>query len=451
MYRPLRLFLLVTIGSWASHSGLLGGVEVIFQVNTESKAIIHGVGIEPPSIRLYELRIENTWLEFDQGPTTVIMDRDGDRVITLNPAKGEYESNSLFALFEFRADAYRAVLSSENLGYRPDTYGTAVPEILVDHIFSISDPESVQKPEFKDVEHERQWFSGNMRLAEWTKEGNRLSEAHLSNFLFWVRQTLGGHPQILQNLLEGGVLPDRWEMVLNNGRTTKAISIEVVGLRKIPDVSLESRLGGMSLHSTGAEIDTLVALLDWVRGGTEFSESLRTGGKASAAAAADAFEKGDPIRGILQLIRTQMTTGESPEVELERYGQEIKASRTAANLLVSLNAKTSEQSEKAIQTFDVLSTAFEDQAPVLNVLSADTLARMGRMASAEAFYRKAILSDPGLAVAYKSLGDIYRSTSRYSQGWMCYDTLEIVAPDHPVADAVREMRKIMLEDFPDFF
>lgn len=435
----------------AAHSGLFGGVEIIVQVNTETKANIRGVEVDPPSIELYTLRIQDTWLEVDGGEMAMIMDRGGDQMLTLDPVNREYDSTSLFALFEFRAGAYEQVLTSDSFGYRQGSYGTAEPEVLADHVFSISNPDSAQKPEFGDIGNDRQWTSGDQQLAQWSLDSAELSDTHLDNFVFWLRQTAGGHPVLLENLLEGGVLPDDFEFILNNGRTTRRIGVEVVGVHERPDIVLESRLEGYSLRSMGSGTDTLVALLDWVRGGTEFAESLIKSGQLNAAASGEAFKNGDPIRGILQLIRTQMITGLSPEVELESYGPQIKASRTAANLLTSLNARGREQSQQALQTFDVLSDAFEDQAPVLNILSAENLARLGRLDLAENLYRKAILSDPGLAVAYKEIGDIYRTTGRYPMGWMCYDAFEIVAPNHPVMGMVREMKQILVEDFPGFF
>ncbi|RKX34479.1 MAG: hypothetical protein DRP71_06850 [Verrucomicrobia bacterium] len=451
MHRLLRSFLLISVGSLAAFSGLFGGVEIIVQVNTESKANTGGVEVDPPSTELYTLRIQDTWVEVDGGELAMIMDRGGDRMVTLDKVNREYDSTSLFALFEFRAGAYEKVLAIDSFGYRPGSYGTAEPEVLADHIFSITNPDSVQKPESLDTGNERQWMSGDQQLAQWSLAGAELSETHLDNFVFWLRQTGGGHPVILGDLIEGGVLPDDCEIVLNSGRFTRRIGVEVVGLRERPDITLESRLEGYSLRSMGSDTDTLVALLDWVRGGTEFAESLISSGQVNAAASGEAFENGDPIRGILQLIRTQMITGLSPEMELESYGPQIRASRTAANLLTSLNARGGEQSERAIQTFDVLSDAFEDQAPVLNILSAENLARTGRLDLAEGLYRKAILSDPGLAVAYKEIGDIYRSTGRFPMGWMCYDAFEIVAPNHPGMKMVREMKQVLVEDFPGFF
>jgi hypothetical protein len=451
MYRLLRSFLLISIGSLATHSGLFGGVEIIAQINTESKANKRGTEVDPPSMSLYTLRIEDTWVEVNDGEITMILDRDRNRMINLEPAKREYDSTSLFALFEFRANAYGQVLSVDNFGYRPGTYGTAAPQVLVDHIFSITDPDSAQKPELADTGTERMWMSGDKRLAQWSLDGSEISGTHLDNFVFWLRQTSGGHPLVLDNFIEGGVLPDEFEFLLNDGRSIKSIGLEVVGIREKPDITLESRIEGFSLHSAGSETDTLVALLDWVRGGTEFSQSLISNGQTNSTAASEAFENGDPIRGILELIRTQMITGVSPEVKLETYSAQIKASRTAANLLTSLNVKNREQSEQAIQTFDVLSDAFEDQAPVLNVLMADNLSRMGRFDLAEILYRDAILSDPGLAVAYKGIGDVFRSTNRLPMGWMCYEAFEIVAPTHPLMESVHEMKRVSSQDFPGFF
>jgi hypothetical protein len=451
MHRLLRSFLLLSIGSLTAHSGLFGGVEITIQVNSESKAVVRGAEIGPPSIEILTLKIQDSWVEVKGDKGGMILDRDGDRMVTLDPAKREYSSTSLFALFEFRGEAYNKVLGVENFGFQPGSYGTAEPGVLIDHIFSITNPDSVQTPESTELGGERLWMSGDTRLARWSLDGSELSETHLDNFIFWLRQTSGGHSLILKDLFEGGVLPDECEILLHDGRSTRSVGIEVVGLRETPDITLESRLEGFSLNSVGSETDTLVALLDWVRGGGEFANSLISSGQANAAAAGEAFENGDPIRGILQLIRTQMITGLSPEVELESYGPQIKVSRTAANLLTSLNAQTPEQAEQAIQTFDVLKDAFEDQTPVLNILSAENMARLGRLDLAEKLFREAILSDPGLAVAYKDIGDIFRSAGRYSMGWMCYDAFEIVAPNHPVMEAVRAMKQALVQDFPGFF
>ena len=451
MYRLLRSFLLISIGSLAAHTGLFGGVEIIVQVNSEAKASVDGTEMSSPSIELLTLRIQDTWLEVKGEDVVMILDREGYRMVNIDLTKREYSSTSFFALFEFRGDAYDTVLNVENFGYPRGIYGTAAPAVLADHIFSLTNPDSVQKPESSDLGGERLWMSGDKRLARWSLDGSEMSETYLDNFVFWLRQTAGGHPLILKDLFEGGVLPDECEIQLNDVRSTKSVGIEVVGIREKPDITLESRLEGFSLHTAGSETDTLVALLDWVRGGTEFANSLISSDQADASAASEAFENGDPIRGILQLIRMQMITGVSPEVELESFGPQIKASRSAVNLLTSLNAQSREQAEQAIQTFDVLSDAFEDQAPVLNVLSAESLPRQGRLDLAEILFRQAILSDPGLAIAYKEIGDIYRSTGRFPMGWMCYDAFEIIAPGHTIMERVREKKRELVQAFPGFF
>jgi hypothetical protein len=451
MYSLHRLILLISIGSMAVYSGLLAGIEIILQVDTESSALVRGTKVQPPSMGIHTLRIEDTWSEIDEDGKIIIMDRDGGRLLSLRPGKKEYESTSLFALFDLRAEAYRTVLKDENYGYRSGSHGTAVLEVLVDHIFSLSDPDSDQEPDFKDTGKKRRWMSGNVRLAEWSKKGVEVSETQLDNFVFWVRQKSGGHPLILDNLLEGGVLPDETEIRVNDGRITHSTRIEVVGLRERPDLSLESRMEGFNLYTSASDGDTLVALLDWVIGASEFANSFISGGESDSAAAVEAFENGDPIRGILQLIRMEMITGVYSDSLIDKYTAQIKASRTASNLFINLNPTTRDQSEQAIQTFDVLSDAIEDQAAVLKVLMAQELTKSGRVDVAAGLYRDAILSDSGLAIAYKGLGDIFMATKSYALGWMCYDAFEIVAPNHPAMDAVRELKQSLIQDFPGLF
>jgi tetratricopeptide (TPR) repeat protein len=99
----------------------------------------------------------------------------------------------------------------------------------------------------------------------------------------------------------------------------------------------------------------------------------------------------------------------------------------------------------------VLSDAFEKQANVLTVLTAESLARLGRFSMAEGAFRDAILADPSLAVAYKNLGDLARASGRYPLGWACYDAFQLVSPEHPYNQQINAMKNAFRTGYPSFF
>lgn len=435
----------------ALSSTIHAGVEVIVQVSSSSEVVSPNGSPEAPTFGLINLRIEKGWVEAEDDGVRVIFDREGERLIALNPDSPDYDQNTLFALLEYRVSAYRMLNARNNFGYPRGSYGTGEPEVMGDHIFGFINPSNEAGPEMKETDRERSWFTGDAELANWTKKGVDLPAEQLDHFVFWMRQTSGGHPVITRDLVAQGILPDTTRLILNDGRVRKAVEFEVVGVRKVPDLSLDQRLKDLNRYTEGAGADTFIALLDWVVSRSAFAESISNDGTADNTAARTFFENGDPIRGILETVRVEMMTGQSPDVELEIYNESIDKSRTATNLLRSLGASSPESHAQAVQTLEVLSDAFEDQAGVLKLLTAQNLVMLEQFGPAENMYREVIMSEPNLALAYKNYGDLLRSSNRYPMGWLCYEAFGIVSPNHTAVAQIEQLKASFREAFPDFF
>lgn len=427
------------------------GVTVIVQVNSSSEVVSANGSPEAPTFELIHLRIEDGWVEAKDDDVRVVFDREGERLIGLNPNSSDFDANTMFALLEFRVSSYRMLDARNNFGYPPGSFGTGVPQIMGDHIFGFINPMLEEKPEMKETERERTWYTGDEELASWSKRGTDLTADQLDNFVFWMRQTSGGHPVITRDLVAQGRLPDSTKLILNDGRVRKNVEFEVMGVKEVPDLTLDQRLKGLNRYTDGAGEDTFLALLDWVVSRSAFAESISNDGTADNTAARTFFENDDPIRGILETVRVEMMTGQSPEVELELYSESIDKSRTATNLLRSLGASTPEGQAQAVQTLEVLSDAFEDQAGVLNLLIAQNLVMLNEFGPAERMYREVIMSEPNLAVAYKNYGDLLRGSSRFPMGWLCYEAFGVVSPNHPAVAQIEELKATFREAFPDFF
>lgn len=450
LWKSLSTGLLCLALTSTSHAG----VEVIVQVSSSSEVVSANGSPEAPTFELIHLRIEDGWVEAQDEDVRVIFDREGEHLIGLEPNSSDYDVNTMFALLEFRVSSYRMLDARNNFGYPRGSYGTGVPQIMGDHIFGFFNPSleaNPEMPEMKETDRERTWFTGDAELASWSKRGTDLTADQLDNFVFWMRQTSGGHPIITRDLVGQGRLPDSIRLILNDGRVSKDVEFEVVGVREVPDLTLDQRLKGLNRYTDGAGEDTFLALLDWIVSRSAFAESISNDGTADNSVARTFFENGDPIRGILETVRVEMLTGQSPEVELELYSESIDKSRTATNLFRSLGASNPEGYAQAVQTLEVLSDAIEDEAGVLNLLTAQNLVMLDEFGMAERMYREVIMSEPNMAVAYKNYGDLLRGSNRFPMGWLCYEAFGIVSPNHPAVAQIEQLKTTFREAFPDFF
>lgn len=446
-HKVLTLCLLSLALSPAVHAG----AEVIIQFSSSSEAVAAGASPESPTFDLMELRIQDGWVEAEDEGVHVIFDRAGESLVSFNEDTDDYDVDALFALLEFRTSSYIMLSGKERFGFPSGSYGTGSPVVLADHLFGFINPDVTSEPELTETDRERRWYSGDVELASWTKRGTETSAEVLELFAFWIRQTSGGHPVITSDLVAQGRLPDMTKLIFFDGRVRKTVEIELVGVREIEDMTLDQRLAGLDRHTTGAGEDTFLALLDWIVSRSAFAESISNDGTADNTVARTAFENGDPIRGILESVRVEMVTGQSPDVELDLYQDSIEKSRTAGNLLRSLSASNPEAYAQAVQTLEVLSDAFEDQAGVFKLLIAQNLVLLDRFGMAERLYREVIMSEPSLAVAYKNYGDLLRATGRYPLGWLCYEAFEVIAPNHPSNLQIEELKTNLRETFVGFF
>ncbi len=427
------------------------GVELILQVSSSSEVVAPGAKPEAPTFKLVTLRIEDGWVEVGEEGRSVVFDRTGERLILFDPNLKDYKVSTSYALHEYRTTSYRMLMGEERFGFPARSYGTGDPQVLLDHVFGFTGPEETAKPVMKETTRDRSWYSGDVELASLSKRGTELTDAQMRMVAFWMRQTTGGHPVIIDDMVGEGVMPDSITLYMNNGQHLKTVEIELIGVREIADQTVDQRLEGLSRHIEGAGEDAFFALLDWIVSRSAFAESISNDGTGDSTAARTAFENGDPIRGVLETIRLEMVTGQPPEISFDDYSEVIDKSRSATNLLRSLNASTPELYSQAVQTLNVLSDAFEDQSGVLNLLTAGFLVQLNQTEMAEQLYREVIMSEPDLAIAYKNYGDLMRKEGRYPFGWLLYEAFEVVAPNHPSVEQIKRLRAANKEAFPDFF
>jgi len=451
MNGKLRKILSTCLLSLSLITPVYAGVELILQVNSSSEVVAPGAKRAAPTFELVTLRIEDGWVEIEEEGRSVVFDRTGERLIAFDPNSNDFDVNAAYALHDYRTASYRMLIGEKRFGFPARSYGTGDPQVLLDHVFGFTSPEDTAKPVMKETTLDRSWYSGDVELASLSKRGTELTDAQMRMVGYWMRQTSGGHPVIIDDMVERGVMPDSITLYMNDGQNLKTVEIELIGVRKIADQTIDQRLEGLSRHIEGAGEDAFFALLDWIVSRSAFAESISNHGTGDITAARTAFENGDPIRGILETIRLEMVTGQRPEISFDDYSELIDNSRSATNLLRSLSASTPELFSQAVQTLDVLSDAFEDQSGVLNLLTAEFLVRLNQAEMAERLYRKVIMSEPDLAMAYKNYGDLMREEGRYPLGWLLYEAFEVVAPNHPSNEQINTLRATYKEAFPGFF
>ncbi|MDP3273685.1 MAG: hypothetical protein Q8Q09_00720 [Deltaproteobacteria bacterium] len=414
------------------------------------------------------LELSPTLLSFTQPQgERVWLDFAAHRHVVSDPAGGTCTHQSLFASPYFRsiegpnrahiasvleaggADAsmFHPVIVEHQLSMRDVRSSTKLRRAqnagnLLSRLSSAFESKSAMSIEVATSANTTSYRWRDAPLCEVSLSGVPCSPAVLRAFVQYLRWAFGGHPLVLDDVLQNGTLP-------------RSLTLFTLAIGEVYEVQLQIESVGHTA-ATAIEIppereaqDNTMALL---RERAETALAARSNDQAARlSAATEAVRSGDALQGVLDFF---MLTLESVVAMPPALAEALNACRDArvSALLSAMSPQSGPEAEQAIVTFEALRHGPPpNDHPALLCLEAAILKNLGDVRSAESLYVTAINANPLLTGAYHDLGDL--ALGKYDTGtaWRLWAIARKIAPEHRILGTVAEHEARMLKQYPEYF
>lgn len=284
----------------------------------------------------------------------------------------------------------------------------------------------------------RTFSIGGVKLATWSEAGAKVDAADAAQFARFLRYAEGGHPQLLDMLGKGSVIPQQITFFVSGDRS---VSLDVSAVRSVPPQAYDLKPYTPERDGGGIDgvFDRLAALTP------EQLAALRGQYPCDIGDDVGAAQVLDTVLGKLECRLSYGTPlSMTPEVK-----QAALASPPVKLLFAALDP--GKDSENALKTL----AALREQAPrktyMLKVFEAGQRGRLKQVKEASRLLTEALQTNPLLAGVYEDLGEMFLMQYDSARAWRCWDTGRRLVPGFVLFDKINKFEAELAANQPEYF
>ncbi len=426
----------------ALHAALAATLfEVRTQMRTEAAANASSV---PPDVKIEEsVILADGTIARKTDKSEAVLDFKKRRLYIINLDTKTYINESLYSTagfrvleFQSRESQRKAIASAAVAATLPSTLDSEhALSLLMGGTAQIAGKKENGKVIFSD---------GTREMAHWSEQGIDASPADVAAFVQFLRYSEGGHPQILAELASRHSVPGEISLSFKQpfGVTTKVLSISG---GKTVDWNADY-LAGMKPESSGANsVDTM---LDQ---GTRLNhDDALAAQQKNREVTAKAIADKRLLDVLLGTVEYRLITGEtSPPLGSELI-ESINHDVPCKRFEVAIQAKTKAELDAAVKTLVDLRAGSTSGLPILRLYEADARMHLGDNMALQ-MYGEVLQANPGIATAYKDLGDLFILKYDTPRAWRAWDIGRQLAPKLPEFVPVDDFEQRLVKDHPEYF
>ncbi|TFW15542.1 hypothetical protein [Duganella callida] len=406
-----------------------------------------GPDANAPADRTVEMDVTlgDTYIQIDSDHGRMIYDFQSRRRYAVDPAAKIYVEYSLYDLVGFRVmemknrETLQQALAAAKVSDRP-----MVTADLENQLSIFKDGPSQVEEKTAGGMHE---FSiGGARLASWSEGGTKVSAADAARFAQFLRYAEAGHPQLLERLAQGGMIPERLALYLNGLGPVGTVTLRFSAV--LPAQSPAYDLKPYRREAASGGID---GLLDRIAAMTpEQLAAFRAQHPCETSDSGDDFSAARVVETMLGRLECALSTGTPLSLTPEQK-EAVGASAPLGLLFASLNPSKQDEYANSIKTLQALREQAPRKAYVLKVFEANNRARMGQVKEAQQLFVEALEANPALAGAYKDLGDVLLMQYDSPRAWRCWDAGRRLAPSLSNFEPVNKFERDLAAQHPRYF
>jgi hypothetical protein len=416
----MRLILLAVM-AWAVAPQVQAAITLHVGSSTSAKA----------GITQMDVTLADSYMAVDTAQGRLVYDFASRRRYAINTAAGEFVEYSLFDTVGFRVmemhnrDLLRSVVASS--------------KYLQENELSVLSgaPEQVEE---KSEGDQRVFTIGGEKLATWSVSGTKVAATDAAQFARFMRYAQGGHPQLLDILAKGGVIPDRMTLSISGGRD---VSLVITQVRSAQPAAYDLKPYKREISKDGID-----ALFDRIIAATpQQLDALRAEHPCDTA---EDFSAAQALDTMLGKMECMLSTGAAVALT-EEQKQAASEAPSLPLLFAATNPNKPEEASDAVKTLVALRQQAPRKAYLLKVFEANIRVRLKQPKEAEALFIEALQANPVLAGAYKDLGDLRLMQYDSVHAWRSWDAGRRVSPALPNFEPVKKFEAELLAQHPEYF
>jgi hypothetical protein len=399
---------------------------------------------KPAPTQTIHLVIGTRWIQWDDGRNRGVYDFAKHIVVNVDPEAHRLVEESLYAAVSGR-DAElenRMLLGSAVEAAKVED--NPMSPTLVEHQLSLRrDDKRASGIERKSADGEQRYFWHDKELFAYSTKLVPLGNADRNLYIRYIRYTVGGHPEVLDDLQKLDGIP-KWLRYRDPGTGT-AVRLEVTESKTIPDAPyVLPALEKAPMKNPGAAAAAAVVAASTPELRAAFAARILT----TANEAADA---GKPLQAMLGYIERQlMIDGEMPP-DFHKRSEAILGDGNVKALLAAVQANSETQARDDVATLTRLSSLAGEKAYVIGIFRANMESQLGNRETAIGLFVAALTKNPFITGVWKDLGDNLDTGYDAADTWRCYETARIIAPGHRMISDIARGEAAMADKYPGFF
>ena len=312
---------------------------------------------------------------------TIIFDFKKRQRIVIDNDRRTYVDYSLFDTVGFRTLEFdnRKMISGALAAAKVDTISSDLVD--VEHELSVQGG-SLAKLEEDVGEEGFVMSSGKRRLARWSQAGSRVDSETAARFAKLLRYMWGGHPQILDRIAGGALIPNELTLTFSELGWDKTVSMSIKEVQQSgqPPAYDLSAYARRRLTLPANEIDVLLdASANLSR------DAVNAAKDAQRQAIAKALQDGRILDAGLGIVEWDLMGGEPSLVHSFSREEMMQIQNDAAvqQLSTAMEAKTKEARTEAVKTLVSLRAGAPKKSYVLKIFEANYRNPLGDRALAQ--------------------------------------------------------------------
>lgn len=292
---------------------------------------------------------------------------------------------------------------------------------------------------------QRAFASGGARMASWSTRGATVNAADAAQFARFLRYTQAGHPQLLDKLAHGTLIPAQLTFIVNGMAGVRTVHLTVSNVQQVDAPRVD--LAGYTLRSNAT--DAVDTLLDRMAAQTPAQLAAL---RAAHPCDTDADYRADQLLDTM-LGRTEcvIATGAAMLSFTPAQTEQLRADGGVALMFAAIGPKSKEEYAASITTLAALRTQAPRKAYLLKLFEANNRRQLGQRQESLQLFNDVLTANPVLAGAYKDLGDLLLMQFDSARAWRSWDIGRAIAPQVVNFEAVVKLEQELATRHPEFF
>jgi hypothetical protein len=403
-------------------------------------AVTMHISASSQHIRQMDVTLADSYLAVQTGEGRMVYDFQSRRRYAINTVANQYVDYSLFDAVGFRVAemANRLQLGGALAAAKVDTPLMA----RADHENQLSILGGAPQVVDEKVEGDSHvFYVEGARLAAWSVSGVKVAASDAAQFARFMRYAQGGHPQLLDRLAKGGMIPDHLTLFISGGRDITLSMTQVRSTQAAPAYDLKPYQREISKDGVDAVFDRIASLTPQQLADVRSAHPCDTSSDFSDQAILDTM---------LGRLECSLSS-DTPLALTDQQKQAVAASPSLGLLFAAIRPAKDNEVEDAVKTLAALRQQAPRKGYVLKIFEANNRTRLRQVKESTALLVEVLQTNPLLAGAYKDLGDLLLMQYDSARAWRSWDAGRRVSPALPNFAAVNQFEATLLAQHPEFF